>query len=89
MSTAPRLPYAGLRVIDITRVLASPYTTYQLLAFSAFELHKYDEALAACEKAISYPGSPPDLARLHEGIQDAIKQQAAEKAAAESERRSL
>ena len=67
----------------------NPYTTYQLLAFSAFELHKYDEALAACEKAISYPGSPPDLARLHEGIQDAIKQQAAEKAAAESERRSL
>ena len=39
---------------------------------------------------MTYPGAPvKDLERLKEGIQDAIKQQQAEKAAAESERRSL
>jgi len=68
----------------------NPYTTYQLLAYSAYELRKYPEALEACEKGMTYPGAPvKDLARLKEGIQDAIKQQQAEKAAAESERRTL
>ena len=67
----------------------NPYTTYQLLAFAAFQLHKLPEALEACEKALGYPGVPQELNRLKEGIQDAIKQEAAEKAAADSERRSL
>jgi tetratricopeptide (TPR) repeat protein len=68
----------------------NPYTTFQLLAYAAYELRKYPEALKAVDEALKYPEAPAkDLARLKEGIQDAISQQEAEKAAAESERRSL
>jgi tetratricopeptide (TPR) repeat protein len=56
-----------------------PFTTYQLEGFSAYELGKYDEALAAVEKAISFPGSPKDLKVFRKGIEDAIKAKAATK----------
>jgi tetratricopeptide (TPR) repeat protein len=62
-------------------VQQKPYTTYQLEGFSAYELGKYQEALEAIEKAISYPGSPKDLKVFRKGIQDAIKREAATKEA--------
>ena len=60
-----------------------PFTTYQLLAFSSYELGKYDEALAACQKAIDFPGSPKDLLVFRKGIEEAIKNRAATKDAIE------
>jgi tetratricopeptide (TPR) repeat protein len=62
-----------------------PYSTWQLLAFSAYELGNYDEALTACEKAMSFPGAAKDLVAFHKGIQDAIKNRAATKAAIEEQ----
>lgn len=58
------------------------YTTYQLLAYTAFELGKFPEALDACDQAIKL-GGPKELLRLKQGIQDAIEQDKAVKAAVE------
>jgi tetratricopeptide (TPR) repeat protein len=59
---------------------AKPFLSYQYLAYSAYQLGKYDEALQACTKALELPGAPQDLAKLKEGIEQAIKQRDQEKA---------
>ena len=63
MSTAPRLPYAGLRVIDITRVLASPYTTYQLGLLGA-EVIKVEDPTVKGDTSRNRVGDDPELAKM-------------------------
>jgi tetratricopeptide (TPR) repeat protein len=59
---------------------SKPYLAFQYLAFAAYELGKYEEALDACEKALAFPDAPKDLTRLRDGIKAAIKQREDEKA---------
>jgi len=56
--------------------LDKPYVVYQLLAYAAFELGEFDEALNAAKKAIEFPESKKDaqLPRLKQAIEDAIKE---------------
>ena len=61
-STTPRLPYAGLRVIDITRVLASPYTTYQLGLLGA-EIIKVEDPTVNGDTSRNRVGDDPELAK--------------------------
>ncbi len=68
--------------------LEKPYLVYQLLAYAAFELEDFDQALAAADKAAAYPESAKDtqLPRLRDAIKGAIqereynREQAAKKA---------
>lgn len=62
MSTTPPLPYAGLRVIDITRVLASPYTTYQLGLLGA-EVIKVEDPTVNGDTSRNRVGDDPELAK--------------------------
>jgi hypothetical protein len=65
---------------------AKAYATYQLLSFSAYSLGKFEDALQACDKAMSYKGAPvKDLARLKQGIKEAIASREAEKATAKAQ----
>ena len=65
---------------------AKTYATYQLLSFSAYSLGKFDDALQACDKAMTYKGAPvKDLARLKQGIKEAIAAREAEKATAKAQ----
>jgi tetratricopeptide (TPR) repeat protein len=65
-------------------ISAKPYQIYQLFAYTAFSLNKYDEALQACEMALKSPGAPEqELTRLHQGIEEAVQQAALQKAAIE------
>ena len=65
---------------------AKTYATYQLLSFSAYSLGKFDDALQACDKAMTYQGAPvKDLARLKQGIKEAIAAREAEKATAKAQ----
>ncbi len=56
--------------------LEKPYSVYMFLAYSAFELQKFDDALAAVSKAATYPESKRDkqLGRLKGAIEEAIKE---------------
>ncbi len=62
--------------------LTNPYTVYVFMAYTAFELQKYGEALSACNEALKFPESKDDaqLKRLKKGIEDTIKVQETEKA---------
>jgi tetratricopeptide (TPR) repeat protein len=55
-------------------------TAYQYLAFSAFELGKYEEALSAAEKAIKLNG-PKKVDRSLNGLKEAIQTQLAQREA--------
>ncbi|MDB6126203.1 MAG: hypothetical protein JWM35_99 [Verrucomicrobia bacterium] len=56
--------------------LEKPSAVYNFLAYIGFELRKYDEALAAADKAISFSDSAKDtqLPRLKQAIEEAIKE---------------
>jgi tetratricopeptide (TPR) repeat protein len=71
------------KAIDKGHLEAKPYQIYQLFAYTAFSLNKYDEALKACEMALKSPGAPRELTRLYQGIQEAMQQAAVQKAAIE------
>ncbi len=60
--------------------LDRPYGVYLFLAYNAFQLKKLDEAMAAVQKAATYPESNgnKDLPRLRSAIQDAISQKQVE-----------
>jgi len=64
--------------------VSSPFQVDMFLAYAAFELQKFDEALKACDAAAALPEGKNDktLQRLRSGIEETMKQQAAEKAAA-------
>jgi len=65
---------------------AKTYSTYQLLSFSAYSLGKYEDALEACDKAMSFKNAPvKDLARLKQGIKEAIAAREAVKAQAKAQ----
>ena len=51
---------------------ASGYSAYLNIAFAGYELHHYDEALAACDAAAKFPEAAKDkqLPNLRQGIQD-------------------
>lgn len=56
--------------------LEKAYAVYNFLAYVAYELTKFDEALIAVDKAIASPGSEhePQLPRLKQAIEDALKE---------------
>ena len=56
------------------------WQAWSLVAYTAFELRKYDEALEAANKALSYPESKkdPQLPNVKEAIERAIKDRAAQ-----------
>jgi hypothetical protein len=62
--------------------LEKPYAVYNFLAYVAYELTKYDEALVAVEKAIASPGAEREhqLPRLKQAIEEALKERAQLKA---------
>lgn len=62
--------------------LDKPYLAYMLLAYTAYDLGRLEEGLAAAIKASTYPESTKDsqLPKLKAAIEDAIKDQAAAKA---------
>lgn len=62
--------------IAVEKKLEKPWTTQLFLAYVAYELKKYDEALAAVNKAASYPQGVKDAERIKRGIEDAIKEEA-------------
>jgi tetratricopeptide (TPR) repeat protein len=64
--------------------LEKPHSAYMFLAYTAFELEKFEVALAAIAKAEATPEGAKDgqLKRLKAGIEDAIKERDAAKAAA-------
>ena len=66
--------------------LDKPHSAYMSLAYTAFELEKFDEALEAITKASTYPESKKDtlLPRLKTAIEEAIKDQIANKSSAVS-----
>ena len=53
-----------------------PHGAYMFLAYTAFELGKYDEALAAVKRAADFPEAARDtqMRALRGGIEDAIKE---------------
>lgn len=53
-----------------------PHQTYLLLAFIAYDLKKYDEAMAAAEKASTYPESAKEGQRMKRAVQDAVEERA-------------
>lgn len=61
----------------VSRKLEKPWTTQLFLAYVSYELKKYDDALAAVNKAASYPQGAKDAERLKKGIEDAIAEAAA------------
>jgi tetratricopeptide (TPR) repeat protein len=56
-----------------------PGQNYVLLAWLAFELKKYDEALDAAKEAVKFDPNSKDAHRLMEAISDAIKERDAAK----------
>lgn len=56
--------------------LEKPGAVYNFLAYISFELRRYDEALAAVDKAISFSDTSHDsqLPRLKSAIEDAIRE---------------
>ena len=69
--------------------LAKPLQTYEFISYLAYELHKFDEAKVAIDKAIDLKQGKPDhqMTTLRNAIDDAIKEQKeqeAKKAAAKT-----
>ena len=58
-----------------------PHAAYMFLAYTGFELQKFDEALEAVKKAADYPDAARDtqMKPLQAGIEDAIKERDAQK----------
>ena len=52
------------------------YSVYMFLAYTAFEMEKFDDALEAVDHAVKFPESAKDkqLPKLREGIVEAIKE---------------
>ncbi len=65
--------------------LEKPHSAYMFLAYTAFELEKFDEALAAINKTIGSPDGQKDAQapRLKQAIEDAVKEREAMKQTAE------
>lgn len=65
--------------------LEKPHSAYMFLAYTAFELEKFDEALAAINQTIGSPDGQKDAQapRLKQAIEDAIKEREATKQTAE------
>jgi len=65
--------------------LDKPHSAYMFLAYTAFELEKFDEALAAINKTIGSPDGQKDAQapRLKQAIEDAVKEREATKPTAE------
>jgi len=65
--------------------LEKPHSAYMFLAYTAFELEKFDEALAAINKTIASPDGQKDAQapRLKQAIEDAVKEREAMKPTAE------
>lgn len=63
--------------IAVEKKLEKPWNTQLFLAYVAYELRKYDEALVAVNKASAYPQGAKDAERIKKGIEDAIKEEAA------------
>ena len=68
--------YASLISAVAKGHLEKPGSVFNFLAYIAFELRRYDEALAAVDKAIAHSDSSHDtqLPRLKQAIEDAIKE---------------
>ncbi len=68
--------------------LEKPHSAYMFLAYTAFELEKFEEALAAINKTIGTPDGQKDAQapRLKQAIEDAVKEREAMKAIAESKK---
>lgn len=54
--------------------LTRPHSAYLFLAYIAFELKKFDEALEAVNKALTYPEAKTDGERMKTAIEDAIRE---------------
>ena len=65
--------------------LEKPHSAYMFLAYTAFELEKFDEALAAINQTIGSPDGQKDAQapRLKQAIEDAVKEREATKQTAE------
>jgi tetratricopeptide (TPR) repeat protein len=68
--------------------LEKPHSAYMFLAYTAFELEKFDEALAAINKTIGSPDGQKDAQapRLKQAIEDAVKEREAMKQTAETKK---
>jgi tetratricopeptide (TPR) repeat protein len=62
--------------------VTNAYAVYELIAFSAYELQKFKEALQACDDAAKLPDAEKDtqLPQLRTAIEDKIKEQERSKA---------
>lgn len=71
--------------------LDKPYTVESFIAYIAFDLRKYDDGLAAVDKALSYPEGAKDarLKSLKSAMLDEIRRREQNKKAIEAQRRSL
>jgi len=56
--------------------LEKAYSVYNFLAYVAYEMTKFDEALVAVDKAVASPGSEhePHLPKLKQAIEEALKE---------------
>ena len=68
--------YKSLKSAVAKGHLDKPYAVYNFLAYVDYELTKFDEALAAVDKAIASPGSEkdPQLPKLKQAIEEALKE---------------
>ncbi len=68
--------------------LEKPHSAYMFLAYTAFELEKYEEALAAINKTIGSPDGQKDsqAPRLKQAIEDAVKEREAMKPVVETKK---
>lgn len=68
--------------------LEKPHSAYMFLAYTAFELEKFDEALAAINKTIASPDGQKDAQapRLKQAIEDAVKEREASKPTVETKK---
>ena len=68
--------------------LDKPHSAYMFLAYTAFELEKFDNALEAILKAeqTAEGGKDGQLLRLKSAIQEALKEREAAKAAIEGKK---
>jgi tetratricopeptide (TPR) repeat protein len=68
--------------------LEKPHSAYMFLAYTAFELEKFEEALAAINKTIGSADGQKDAQapRLKQAIEDAVKERDAMKAVAETKK---